>query len=317
MRNDDLVNKGVIVRRPPGPATLGARTFIVTGLHRSGTSLVAAILQQAGIFMGRQISDAVFEDEEMQATLRAGDLGALRRLIADRNANYGTWGFKLPMIYTALRPQNLALFDNPHLIVPFRDIASISVRKSLSEFKDTMQVLREVADQLTAMVTFLDDAGAASLLVSYEKVLIFPEDFVDALMRFCGLPDNAALRARLVGLIEPNRRHYIARTTQEFRGFVDGLVDGCICGWCHLAGDPDPVMLDVEVGGRVVAQVPADLFRQNLMDAGIGEGRHGFRVDLRPFSPLPDAIIRITVAGWPIELDNSGRRLAQYRTLTA
>jgi hypothetical protein len=46
-----------------GAAARGRRTFIATGLYRSGTSLVASILQQAGIFMGRQINDAVFEDE--------------------------------------------------------------------------------------------------------------------------------------------------------------------------------------------------------------------------------------------------------------
>jgi hypothetical protein len=71
MSDDGLINKGVIINRPVGIdrpgglAVRGGRTFIVTGLHRSGTSLVASVLQQAGVFMGRQINDAVFEDEEM------------------------------------------------------------------------------------------------------------------------------------------------------------------------------------------------------------------------------------------------------------
>jgi hypothetical protein len=67
----------------------------------------------------------------------------------------------------------------------------------------------------------------------------------------------------------------------------------------------------------VVASVPADLFRQDLADAGIGDGKHGFRADLRPFGLRPDTVIRIKVARWSIELDNSGRHLAQYRTLAA
>jgi hypothetical protein len=129
------------------------------------------------------------------------------------------------MIYTDLRPEHLALFDNPHLIVPFRDIACIAVRKSLSEFKDTIQAMREAVDQLDAMVTFLAAANTPNLLLSYEKALLFREDFVDTLMRFCGLPDNAALRARLIELIEPNRRHYIDHARQMFRGFVNGVVD--------------------------------------------------------------------------------------------
>jgi hypothetical protein len=317
MSDDDLVNKGVIVNRPAGTTASGARTFIVTGLHRSGTSLIASILQQAGVFMGRQISDAVFEDEEMVATLHAGDLGALRHLIADRNANYGTWGFKVPVIYTHLRPEQLPLFDNPHLIVPFRDIVSISVRKSLSEYKDTMHALREAVGQLDAMVTFLDSASAPSLLLSYEKAVLFRANFVDALMRFCGLPDNAALRGRLIDLIEPNRRHYIGHARQTFRGILEGVVDDWIHGWCQLIGDLAPVLLEVHIDGRVVTSMPADMFRQDLADAGIGEGRHGFRVDLRPFGPPPDAVIKIKVARWSDELENSGRRLAQYRARTA
>lgn len=317
MSDDDFVNKGIIINRPAAPVASGARTFIVTGLHRSGTSLVASILQHAGIFMGRQISDAVFEDQEMLAVLRSGDLGALRHLIADRNANYGTWGFKVPVAHTHLRPEHLALFANAHLIVPFRDIASISVRKSISEYKDTMGALREAVGQLDAMVTFLDSANVPSLLLSYEKAVLFREDFVDALMRFCGLPDNAALRARLIGRIEPNRRHYIDHARQMFRGLVEGVVGDCLVGWCQLIGDPDPVMLEVHVDGRVVTSMPADLFRQDLADAGIGEGRHGFCVDLRPFMPWPDAVIGINIAGRPIEVENSGRRLAQYRTRNA
>ena len=86
MSDDHLINKGVIIDRPMGgtmgsdgpgnPPARGSRTFIVTGLHRSGTSLVSAILQHAGIFMGRQINDAVFEDEEIGAAARGGSTGA-------------------------------------------------------------------------------------------------------------------------------------------------------------------------------------------------------------------------------------------------
>ena len=61
MRDNDLTNRGVIINRPAGPSLRGGRTLIVTGLYRSGTSLVATILRHAGIFMGRQISDAVLE----------------------------------------------------------------------------------------------------------------------------------------------------------------------------------------------------------------------------------------------------------------
>jgi len=210
MRDDDLTNRGVIINRPAGPSVRGVRTLIVTGLYRSGTSLVAAILHHAGIFMGRQINDAVFEDEEIGAALRSGDDGALRRLIDERNATHGTWGFKIPQVHTDLSPKQLALFDHAHLIVTFR-----AVRNSLSEYKKAMTALRDAVGQLAGLVAYLDSVSAPSLLLSYEKALIFPEDFVDALLLFSGLPSDAALRARLVGIVEPNRKAYLKPRAED------------------------------------------------------------------------------------------------------
>lgn len=311
MSDDDLINKGIIINRPAGPGGQGGRTFIVTGLHRSGTSLVASILQQAGIFMGRQINDTVFEDEEMGVTLRSGDADALRRLIDDRNANHGTWGFKLPKVY--LPVDRLALFDNARLIVTFRDIASIAVRNSLSEYKAAMTGLRDAVSQLEALVTYIDSASVPSLLLSYEKALIFPEGFIDALLRFSGVPGDAALRARLIGVVEPNRPDYLSRARRLYRGRIDGIAHGCVFGWCQRIGSNDPVRLDLFINDRPVASFLADVFRQNLLNAGVGAGAHGFAVALTDLQARPDAILHVRVAGRVVELDNGGQRLDSYQ----
>jgi hypothetical protein len=295
----------------------GGRTFIVTGLHRSGTSLVASILQQAGIFMGRQINDVVFEDEEMGAVLNSGDAGALRRLIDERNADHGTWGFKVPEVYTQLRPEQLTLFDNAHLIVTFRDIASIAVRNSLSEYKRAMTALRDAVSQLDALVTYIGSVSAPSLLLSYEMALIFPRDFVDTLRLFCGLTCDAALRARLVGLVEPNRKNYLGRARRISRGRIDGVAHGCVFGWCQRIGSNDLVRLEVFIDDRLVTSVLADVFRQNLLNAKVGAGAHSFVVALTGMPPRPDAIIRVRVAGRVIELENSGQRLECYQIAPA
>lgn len=313
MKDDDLVNRGVIINRSSVPHASGGRTFIVTGLHRSGTSLVAAVLQQAGIFMGDKINDFVFEDEDMLAALQADQAGSLARLIAERNANYGTWGFKAPLIYTSLRPEQLALFNNAHLIVPFRDIASIAVRNSLSEYKQAMTALRDAVSQLDAMVAFLGSISAPSLLFSYEKALIFPGDFIETLTQFCGLPGNAALRARLTGLVEPNRKDYLTRARRIYHGKLERVADGRIFGWCQLLGSTDPVRLEMFIDDQLVASFLADVFRQDLQDARIGNGAHGFVVELGALRPKAHATIRVRIAGRPIELENSGQRFASYR----
>jgi hypothetical protein len=327
--DDNLINKGIIIHRPTESSIARGRTFIVTGLYRSGTSLVASILRQAGIFMGQQINDVVFEDNEILAVLRTGDAEKLKRMIAERNANYGTWGFKMPLVYAHLHPAQVALFENAHLIVPFRDIAAIVVRNSLSEYKEAltgsgeavrqrpnpgaMAALRGAVSQLNALLTFLDTVSAPSLLLSYEKALIFPGEFIDALVRFCGLPANANLRARLIGLVEPNRQHYLTRARRIYRGRIDAVVDGRMFGWCHQIGSTDPVPLELFVDDQLAKSFLADVFRQDLLEAGIGTGAHGFIVQLGGPQPKQHSIVSVRVAGGPIELDNSGHGLAHYR----
>ena len=312
MNAPDLVNKGFILNHPDSahPAG-GGRTFIVTGLHRSGTTLIASVLRQVGIFMGAEINDIVHEDEAMARILIARDRDALTRVIAERNTSYGTWGFKFPMLCYSLDHGDIALFSDPRVIVAFRDPVSVAVRTSLSEYQDPMQALRTAIDDQAALVAFVDQLRCPSLLVSYEKSLMFPGDFIDAILQFCDLPRNEALRDRLIALIEPNRQTYIAQARRRYEGVIDGVTDGYLHGWCHLTGGPDPVTLDLLADDRRVVTFQANIFRQDLLDAGFGTGHHGFAVDIS--NQPPAAVIRIKVATHEVELDNSGRPLKAYR----
>lgn len=309
---DDLLNKGFIVSLAGQQAAGAGRTFIVTGLLRSGTSLVASILSQAGLFIGTQINDIVYEDEEIARTLTSGDTGALNRIIAERNASYRSWGFKLPMLFRYLEPAQMALFNDPHLIVTFRDPVSISVRTSLSDYRQPMQSMHEATADLTALMAFVGDVRCPNLLLSYEKALTFPHDIVDAIMRFCGIPPNAALHRRLIGMIEPNRPRYTAGARRRYEGRIEGIMDGGLYGWCRLTHSTDPVTLEVLVDEKPALSVAADVFRQDLLDARIGEGRHGFFIALEALQAGPDAVIRIKAAAHGVELDHSGQRLREF-----
>ena len=314
---DGLVNKGFIMNRPAaGRTDRGGATFIVTGLHRSGTSLVASILRQVGIFMGNDLNDNVHEDEALAKILIARDQAGLKRTINERDASYGTWGFKFPMLSDVLEHRDIKLFTNPRIIVPFRDPVSVAVRRSLSDYQDPMPALRSTVDEIAAMVAFVDRLDCPTLLLSYEKALVFPVDFVAAMMRFCDLPRSDTLRQRLIGLIEPNRKPYIDVVRRNFGGAIEGLVNGMLQGWSHLTGSGEPVALDLLVDDQPVLAFHADEFRQDLLQAGFGIGRHGFTLDLGKLAVRPDAMIRIRVAWHGIELGNSGRHLWEYDELS-
>lgn len=63
-----------------------------------------------------------------------------------------------------------------------------------------------------------------------------------------------------------------------FRGHLETVTRAFVSGWAHDARDPNtPVVLAVQVDGIPVGQVVADGFRQDLLNAGIGDGRCAFR----------------------------------------
>lgn len=306
--SEDLVNKGVILGQRSGDK---GRSFIVTGLYRSGTSMVAALLQRAGLFIGGEINDIVYQDEEFFRALAAGDVQALQSLIEARNASHQSWGFKYPMLWRAMTATQLGMFDSPRLIITFRDPVSMAVRTSLSEYQDPMRALRDSVSELAALMSFISDLTCPYLLLSYEKALTFPDDCIDALLRFCDIPLDAALHGRLRAAIELNRPRYMQSARRRFDGLIEGVRSGHLYGWCALTGVLEPVTLEVLADDRLVAQVIANVFRQDLLDAGVGQGRHGYFVPLDVLGAQPDSVIRVRVAKHGVELDNSGRRLRE------
>ena len=307
----DLVNKGCILNQPLADQ---GRTLIVTGLQRSGTSVVAAILHHAGVFIGNEINDAVYEDEAIGRVLLARDIGALRRIVAERNERYPRWGFKRPLLHEELTAEQLSLFDRPRVIVTFRDPVSMAVRTSLSEYQDPLQVLADVAARQADLLRFVGTLRCPNLLLSYEKILAFPGEFTDAILGFCGILPSDELRARLLALVEPNRPRYLAIARRRFDGLIEGVRGGQLYGWCCLTRSADPVTLDVLVDDRVSVTVVADTFRQDLVDAGFGQGRHGYFVPVEALQARPDSVIRVRVARHGVELDNSGTRLCDFGT---
>jgi hypothetical protein len=64
------------------------------------------------------------------------------------------------------------------------------------------------------------------------------------------------------------------RARRERAGFVEATG---ITGWAQDPAHPEaPVCLDILAGGRLIGQVLANRYREDLQRAGLGNGRHGF-----------------------------------------
>ena len=312
MGNGWIVSNGSLAR-PGGPdSEAGGRTFIVSGLARGGTTLLAAALREAGLYLGTHLAELVGEDRQMLTILQSGNRALLERVIAERNAEHQDWGFKLPNLHAFLRYDEVKLFRNPHLILVFRDPVAVTIRNVVSEYFDQLRTLEGSVTAMQALVEFMRRANCPTLLVSYEKSLIKPAEFVDALAEFCGLTPNEATRARMVAAVEPSPEAYVRGARRQFAGAIDLVHDGALHGWCAQVGDLAPVTVDLLLDGVPTATTAADRFRPDLVNAGFGNGNHGFKFDLTPLATRPDTQVEVRISGRTFTLAKSGRPLATF-----
>lgn len=310
------LNWGMLRIGPNASATgpdAGQRTIIITGLGRSGTTMMATMLRSANLYIGTKIYEATQEDAEFVHILTQDELENLPALIKSRNNQFPTWGFKLPALHAFLPSSSLGLFRNPHLIVIFRDPIAIAVRHALAEKVDAHGLLLDGIDGSRLLMEYALNAQCPALLVSYEKMLAAPDKTIDTILDFCGLSADADRRTNMLAAVQPNNSQYIVSATRHFSGRIDGVVNHRLSGWCWEVGNSVPVRVDLIVNDHVIGTVMADRFRHDLRKQGIGDGRHGFQIDLAQYTIAADAIIRVRVHGRTAELRGGDQTLQSLR----
>lgn len=288
-------------------------TLVVSGVARSGTSMIATILHTAGVMMGDPPLEVVIEDPEILAAASTGQEALLRQIIARRNATHPVWGFKLPNMHAYLRAEQVAWFRNPRMIMVFRDPVAVAVRDSLSEYYDPGQKLTSSLHGMISAIAFAEQARCPTLMLSYGKAIAAPERTVRAVLRFCGLYASDAMVEELARVVRPDNPAYLRTANSWFVGFIDGIEEGHLTGWCRQVDALRPVSLDLIANGRVLTTFVAMEFRQDLADQQIGNGNHAFRVDLRPFRLSTDTVIRLRLTNRSIELEGSGRTVGELQ----
>lgn len=98
------------------------------------------------------------------------------------------------------------------------------------------------------------------------------------------------------------------------RGHLDLINLAVMSGWVQDTIHPDePVSLIVTSNGSLIARVLANRYRDDLKDADVGSGRHGFELLLpQPLSPFERHVVRICqetdgsdIPGSPVTLEPS------------
>jgi hypothetical protein len=208
-----------------------SRQIVVPGMHRSGTSMVAGVLQRLGVFMGEHLLGADisnpsghYEDLEFQqinkAILRAAG-GSWRHppshdaimavhaydrhmegLVAKRDREHELWGWKDPRTCLTLckwapllsQPMFVFVDRNPEAIQQ-----SLMRRNGMSaEEADELDAI--YCDRTMDVLALYEDA---EILVPYEQVLMRPKLWVALIAGELGLSPTS----EAIAFIDPSLDH--------------------------------------------------------------------------------------------------------------
>lgn len=274
--------------------------------------MVAGILTAAGVPLGEHMDQIVFEDNEFAGIFEREpfDSAAMDAVLRARDKRYEVWGFKRPHLHVQ-GIRSVERCRNPHLILTVRDPVAIAERNAISEHRDPAYVLKLAIQDLQGMLTFAQSLNCPVLLVSYEKALQNPAGFVGTLLDFCGLQVADDMLPVLATLVEPDRPVYLERARRVFDGYLDGVTENRLVGWAWERYSSTPVAITLLRDGLPVADILANILRQDLKTSGHGEGRHGFEVDLIRYGFTNQSVVSARIQGRSFSLTGSGSTVTE------
>jgi hypothetical protein len=199
------------------PSTETERTLVITGTPRGGTTAIAECIATLGVPMGVSVPPRPeqfnYEDPAFTRILHMEppedlDLESLRELVRQRNEEYSTWGFKLPMALRSLPALEREL-RNPMFLFVFRDLVAVSSREVIANGDNAISAMVRALEWQQKMLDFIASSIAPCLLISYEKALQFPDLLARILARWSGLPCAESFLKDASGKIAANRDHYL------------------------------------------------------------------------------------------------------------
>ena len=195
---------------------LNQKTFIIFGVPRGGTTMIARVAEQLGVGMGSglpsnyeddefnydKMSDALKEDPKLMAR-------ALLRAINRRNGRHDVWGWKYPRAHLYL-PLIIKQVRNPHLICVLRDPVASSLRplsrKRVQKEGKAQLPTRVIKQHLTWQLKNIEQIhkfNKPTFLCSYEKAILDPAGFVADFSAFIDLRKDQQSLNEAVQQIRP------------------------------------------------------------------------------------------------------------------
>jgi hypothetical protein len=247
-------------------AGLSRKTVLVMGVGRGGTSMVAGVLSKLGIYMGDGLSSR-YQDAALLDCLKRNDKKQAKKIIQARNAAHPVWGMK--KLRHLWRWNNL--FHEPVYVVVLRDVFATANRRVTIYNVSLWSEMFKVLGLSFWLLVFLRLTKRPIFIASYEKTLLYPEDFVNGLAAFLGL-DNPAQLSEAVQLIRPSPPTYtntlvnqrVIKKNKDYVGYIDVLEAKRVVGWALSTLHAEPVELELIVNGTLKQTVTPHLPRPDV-----------------------------------------------------
>ena len=177
-------NPGTFILNPSPP---GERTSVlVTGLGRSGTTMVSRLLSALGLFMGDRVSRGTNEDKDFRKVINGGSLAAFEELCRGRDERFSRWGFKYPAARHNLH-ELVAAMRSPRVIVTSRDPLATAIRAASETRAEVLPTFEQALRRMLRLLGTLEKLQCPVLFLSYEKALTKPRDCASTVADFCGI----------------------------------------------------------------------------------------------------------------------------------
>ncbi len=182
------------------------RTYVIFGMPRGGTTMVAGVAALLGLDIGpdlpRNLEDPAFNLDVQHGTYET-KLAGIRQTIARRSAEQPVWGWKFPNAARYL-PQLADDIANPHLIIVFRDFPAESYRMHDLKGGSIEDLLGTYIRRLRQIKEVVALYKCPKMFLSYEKCIGEPDHFIDELSTFLGTTrPGSEVRAQIRAFMNP------------------------------------------------------------------------------------------------------------------
>jgi len=269
------------------------------------------MLESLGLVFGESGEAMLFDEEQTEITSLASLSDRWLQIAKSGTTDLGKWGVAGPRLLQ-YADAFLRYAPSVRFVFVVRDVLASSFDAGLHGNRAQPRLAVEYAVELAYSLQRLQLLPVPTLLLSYERCLQDPESAVSLLEVFCGLTSSETIRSSALSVMaEAEAVHRIAAKS-DYRGRLDRVVDGRVIGWAQEeSGKKAPAKVVLYVDGQRVAVSDANLFREDLVAAGVGDGHHGFEFAL-PRGTSPTAVLSVRVGRSLQVLENSGLPLRDY-----